>query len=51
MSDKSKLPPESLDARLAGKIRVPGADDPKNALEVFKIQFENFSKRINWRIY
>lgn len=26
------------------KIRVPGADDPKNALEVFKNQYENFSK-------
>lgn len=26
------------------KIRVPGADDPKNALEVFKNQLENFSK-------
>lgn len=28
------------------KIRVPGADEPKNALEVFKTQFENFSKFI-----
>ncbi|CAF0803240.1 unnamed protein product [Brachionus calyciflorus] len=33
----------------SGKIRVPGADDPKNALEVFKIQYENFKslKKIN----
>lgn len=27
-----------------GKIREPGADDPKNALKVLKIQYENFSK-------
>lgn len=26
-----------------GPVRVPGADEPKNALEVFKIQLENFS--------
>ena len=28
----------------SNKIRVPGADEPKNALEVLKIQFENFRK-------
>ena len=31
----------------SNKIRVPGADEPKNALEVLKIQFENFRK---WKL-
>ena len=26
------------------KIRVPGADEPKDSLEVFKAQIANFSK-------
>lgn len=37
MKENSDLPSTQ------NKIRVPGADDPKNALEVFKTQFENFS--------
>lgn len=40
----------SAAAAATTKIRVPGADEPKNALEVFKTQFENFSKyKINLR--
>ena len=27
-----------------GSVRLPGADETKNAFEVFKTQFENFSK-------
>lgn len=35
MKDNNKFP--------GPPIRVPGADETKNAYEVFKIQLENFS--------
>lgn len=47
MSGDNSKPPDAVDSikpAQSAKIRVPGADDPKNALEVFKIQFQNFSK-------
>ena len=44
MSKNSNSKETSAAAAATTKIRVPGADEPKNALEVFKTQFENFSK-------
>lgn len=43
MNDSKNIGPFS-------KIRVPGADEPKNALEVFKTQYENFSKIIQFNL-
>jgi hypothetical protein len=30
--------------KIQGSVRLPGADEPKNAFQVFKQQFENFSE-------
>ena len=34
-----------------GKVRVPGADDPKNPMEVLKVQYENFSNLIFFKLF
>jgi hypothetical protein len=30
--------------KVQASVRLPGADEPKNAFQVFKQQFENFSE-------
>lgn len=36
----------SLTKRVQATVRLPGADEPKNAFQVFKQQFDNFSEWI-----
>lgn len=44
-STKDSNPKEASIQATINKIRVPGADDPKDPMEVLKIQFGNFSNR------
>lgn len=34
----------SLTKKVPATVRLPGADEPKNAFQVFKQQFDNFSE-------
>ena len=34
---------KDTDPKFPNKIRVVGADEPRNPLEILKIQYENFS--------
>ena len=38
--------------KIQGSVRLPGADEPKNAFQVFKQQFENFSEFLqHWQTF